>query len=289
MTIKKLAVSLMAGSVLLMGAPAAAQAQTVSGLLFQQWGHKRVYIMDAAGQLQWITSGPLFQAMGENWGRLVHVDTLPGPVVAPITMVRLNGHNKVYLIQNDALHWIPSSAAFNQLGLQWDQIVSVNYLPYGFGTPVGASNPVPAPVPSPAPTTADWIAEARPVYAPSSEQTYASWWQEQFGSVNAQGIIFVTSAGQNPQVILFTPPAPAASPPQSVQALDQWFAWMNAHNAGIYYLTPTQAAGFPQEVNGAMVEQLPLTTLQQRDRGAYWTNQNTTSPDDAYTNHDLPF
>lgn len=297
--IKKLAISLMAGSlmagsVLLMGAPAMAQAQSPNGLLFQQWGHKRVYIMNSAGQLQWITSGPLFQSMGENWGRLVHVDTLPGPVVAPITLVRLNGHNAVYLIQNDSLHWIPSSAVFNQLGLQWDQITAVNYLPYGIGNEAGVPSPTPTPTPAPTPapttpTTANWIAMARPVYAPSSEQTYASWWQEQFGSVNAQGTIFVTSAGSNPQVILFTPPASAASPPQSVQALDQWFAWMNAHNAGIYYLAPAQAAGFPDEVNGAMVEQLPLTTLQQQDRGAYWTNQNTTSPDDAYTNHDLPF
>ncbi len=262
MTIKKLAVSLMAGSVLLVGAPAAAQAQTVDGLLFQQWGHKRVYIMNSAGQLQWITSGPLFQAMGENWGRLVHVDTLPGPVVAPITMVRLNGHNKVYLIQNDTLHWVPSSSVFNQLGLQWDQIVSVDYLPYGIGNAVG----VPSPAPEPTPST-NWTAMAQPVYAPVPGESYQSWWEIQFGTITAQGLIFVVSQATGNQPVLFTPPAAAGNAAQSLANLTSWFQWMDTHQAAVFYLPASEANNFPQQTSGAYVLNESLAQLQAQDQG----------------------
>ena len=286
------------------GLSAVTQAQTIPAApvpMYRLSGQPAVYWLDQAvwpHVLRHVPSPAVFRAMGGQWNQIVTANSFPWNGGNPIEAVRVVGHHKVYALNNGQCDWIPNPQVFAALGYHWGNIARVNYLPGPMGptmtvsgpspTPNPVSSPTPTPAPAP-PTTADWIAMARPVYAPSSEQTYASWWQEQFGSVNAQGTIFVTSAGSNPQVILFTPPASAASPPQSVQALDQWFTWMNAHNAGIYYLTSAQAAGFPDEVNGAMVEQLPLTTLQQQDHGAYWTNQNTTSPDDAYTNHDLPF
>ncbi len=267
MPIKKFAVSLAASSLVLMGVPAIAQAQSVNGLLFQQWGHKRVYIMNGAGQLQWITSGPLFQAMGENWGRLVHVDILPGPVVAPITMVRLNGHNKVYLIQNNTLHWIPSSAAFNQLGLQWDQIVTVNYLPYSIGNMVGIPSPAPTPIPAPTPSPTNWTSLAEPIYAPVPGESYQEWWEIQFGTITAQGMIFVVSQATGNQPVLFTPPAAANNATQSLANLTSWFQWMDTHQAAVYYLPASQASNFPQQTSGAYVMSESLAQLQTQDQG----------------------
>lgn len=147
----------------------------------------------------------------------------------------------------------------------------------------------PSSSPSSSPAPASWVAVGRLVYPPSAGQTYASWWDEQFGSVNAQGILFVVSATVHDQPVLFSPPAPAPSPPQSVTALRTWFSWMSQHQAMVYYLSPAQAAQFPQKTAGSLVLSLSLTALQQQDRGAHWVHQHTTSFDDAFQNTDLPF
>ena len=104
----------------------------------KQSGAASVYVVEN-GQLRWIPSAALFFALGGQWNQMVTVPHLGQAPGAPITLIQVSGSPKVYHIQGSTEQWIPSAAAFNQAGYQWNQIVQVQRLPF----PVSASQPTP--------------------------------------------------------------------------------------------------------------------------------------------------
>jgi hypothetical protein len=136
---KKLAMvgMMSAVSMSVMGLSGLANAQSptagLGDITVQQNGQTSVYL-EYGGQLHWIPSSTLFQALGLQWSAVQHVSALPESVGQPVNLIRQEGHAPVYLIQNGQLHWIPSWAVFQAGGYHWQDVETVNFLPLPVGS-----------------------------------------------------------------------------------------------------------------------------------------------------------
>jgi hypothetical protein len=153
---KRLLVTAAVASLLSIGAPSAFAATTAvtpangNDVVFPDG---MVYQENGDGSYSLIPNVATANAMGLNWGALQPVVTLPGPVSSPFpstvappvtqpAVTPANGNDvvlpdgSVYQGNGDGTwSWIPDVATANAMGLQWNNLLSVDALPGPVGVP----------------------------------------------------------------------------------------------------------------------------------------------------------
>ncbi len=103
--------------------------------LVQVAGQSPVYFFNGIAN-HWIPSAALFLAAGYTWNAIHVLPALQYPTGFPTTLVQARSSTKVYVLSHGQLHWIPSAAMFQALGYRWNEVTSVNRLPYPIGSPI---------------------------------------------------------------------------------------------------------------------------------------------------------
>ncbi|NQV16807.1 fibronectin type III domain-containing protein, partial [bacterium] len=91
----------------------------------------KVYLFKG-GRKWWIVNEDIFNRLGYDWSNIIDyspgiLDQYPdGPnIVSDGSLIRREGTNEVYFIENGQRRWITTAEAFNQMGLSWEDIYDV--------------------------------------------------------------------------------------------------------------------------------------------------------------------
>lgn len=112
-----------------------ASAYYPSGTLLHPSGSSKIYMVNQ-GVLHHIVSGSVFSQMGYQWNQLKSIHGLPNMSVgSPLTnperafptgsLVQVQGHRAVYLVQNGVLRHITSPQVLHDLGYHFSNVIQV--------------------------------------------------------------------------------------------------------------------------------------------------------------------
>ncbi|MGC8488014.1 MAG: glycosyl hydrolase family 18 protein [Clostridia bacterium] len=111
------------------------------GSLVQPVGQTAIYFV-WNGVLRHIADPTVFTDMGLSWNQVQQMPAIEpwwpvGPAITSSAglswptgmLVRQNGTNPVYMIDNGSLDWVTNQSVFSQLGLKWSMVQVVSFLP----------------------------------------------------------------------------------------------------------------------------------------------------------------
>ncbi len=108
--------------------PLSSFAQTnnkTAPLLLRAQGDSKIYMI-SNGMRYWIRTGDVFNAYYLSWNSVKEV---PAQILNGYPLVRVikkQGENNLYSIENGIKQWIPSPEVFNARGFDWKAIIDVN-------------------------------------------------------------------------------------------------------------------------------------------------------------------
>ncbi len=94
------------------------------GTLIKVAGEPEVYVIKNGNKI-WITSPEEFEKAGYKWSDIKEVSGETLKSVGSVTLIRVEGDSKVYVVQNNVRRHIKSPEEFNAAGYKWDQIVAI--------------------------------------------------------------------------------------------------------------------------------------------------------------------
>lgn len=110
--------------------PTSTPTPTPAVTLLRQIGDPKVYVIEN-GKKKWIKTAQEFTAAGYNWSQIQDVSALeiaqyPDITVVEVTLIRLIGDPKVYIVENGKRRWIKTAAEFVKAGYDWNAITDVS-------------------------------------------------------------------------------------------------------------------------------------------------------------------
>src|SRR3989344_538720 len=98
---------------------------TPSVTLLRATGDPKVYVIEN-GKKKWIKTAEEFNQKGYNWSQIQNVSASEiaqyPDVAVEVTLIRLVGDPKVYIVENGKRRWIKTAAEFIDAGYDWNQI-----------------------------------------------------------------------------------------------------------------------------------------------------------------------
>ena len=96
-------------------------------------GEVRVYYITKRGLKKWIRNQEIFSSYKDNkWENVVVVSPGDLDIYPEANLIRRAGDYKVYKLVGDTKRWIKTAEAFNRLGYNWNDILSVNDTEFSF-------------------------------------------------------------------------------------------------------------------------------------------------------------
>lgn len=96
-------------------------------------GDTRVYYITDRGLKKWIRNEEIFRSYKNNkWENVVVVSPQDLDIYPDVSLIRHGGDKKVYRIEGNIKRWIKTAAAFEGLGYDWNEILSVNKTEFDF-------------------------------------------------------------------------------------------------------------------------------------------------------------
>lgn len=92
----------------------------------------RVYFITDKGLKKWIRNLEIFDSYVNSWNDVVVVPKKDLDIYRDVELVRLEGSDNVYKLEDTTKRWIKTAAAFNRIGYDWNKVVSVNKTEFEF-------------------------------------------------------------------------------------------------------------------------------------------------------------
>ncbi len=94
--------------------------------LLKGMGDPKIYYFNAKGQKKWIINPEVFNSYNNKWTDILEI--LPSEIDSypTVTLMRLQGDSKVYLLEGITKRWIKTADAFNSLGYKWEDVDVIN-------------------------------------------------------------------------------------------------------------------------------------------------------------------
>ena len=103
------------------------------GRLVKAPGDPKIYYINQLGLKRWIPTEKIFLSYNNSWKNIQTITSTELNSIPDSILIRGQGDTKVYKIENPSTgsgqvtkRWITTSEAFNRLGLNWKDIVTVN-------------------------------------------------------------------------------------------------------------------------------------------------------------------
>jgi len=94
--------------------------------LFKGIGDSKIYYFNAKGQKKWIINPEVFNSYNNKWTDILEVLPSEMDSYPTVTLIRLQGAPKVYLLEGTTKRWIKTTDAFNSLGYKWEDVDVIN-------------------------------------------------------------------------------------------------------------------------------------------------------------------
>jgi len=94
--------------------------------LIRAQGDSKVYYITSNGQKKWIVNEAVFNSYSNRWDDIVEVSAEELNLYPSVNLLRAQGEEKVYLIENLTKRWIKTANIFVSKGYKWENIDVVN-------------------------------------------------------------------------------------------------------------------------------------------------------------------
>ncbi|MBI1888401.1 MAG: hypothetical protein HYS15_00470 [Candidatus Spechtbacteria bacterium] len=92
----------------------------------------RVYFITDKGLRKWIRNLEIFNSYVNSWNDVVVVSKKDLDIYPDVELIRLEGSDKVYKLEDTTKRWIKNAVAFHRIGYDWNSVVSVNKTEFEF-------------------------------------------------------------------------------------------------------------------------------------------------------------
>lgn len=92
----------------------------------------RVYFITDSGLKKWIRNLGIFNSYANSWNDVVIISAKDLDIYPDVELIRLEGSDKVYKVEDNTKQWIKTSVALKRLGYSLDRVVPVNKTEFEF-------------------------------------------------------------------------------------------------------------------------------------------------------------
>jgi len=93
---------------------------------------QKVYYISENGLKKWIRNIDIFNSYNNRWEDVVVVPKKDLDIYPDVELIKLEGDNRVYKLEDDKKQWIKTAQIFNSLGYDWNGIISINRTEFDF-------------------------------------------------------------------------------------------------------------------------------------------------------------